>query len=34
MVLVYKFFGGICIEDNIIVYCDKNENMICELGLN
>lgn len=25
---VYKLFGGICIEDNIIVYCDKNENMI------
>ena len=30
----YRPFGGIRIEDNIIVHRDKNENMTRELGLN
>ncbi len=30
----YKPFGGIRIEDNIIVHRDKNENMTRELDLN
>ena len=33
-VSAYKPFGGIRIEDNIIVHRDKNENMTRELGLN
>ena len=30
----YRPFGGIRIEDNIIVHRDKNENMTRDLGLN
>ena len=30
----YKPFGGIRIEDNIIVHRDKNENMTRDLDLN
>ena len=33
-VAAFKPFGGIRIEDNVIVHRDRNENMTREAGLN